>query len=99
MAQHQGELDIPPAAAADRKAAEIARVWAAGGTQQVALRVGIWKDPAAWGILLADLARHVANAYREEEGRDIKETLARVRAGWDAEWDSPTDEPTGQVTQ
>jgi hypothetical protein len=51
-----------------------------------------WSDPAAWGLLLVDIARHASLAY-EREGRDRAETLARIREGFDAEWSSPTDEP------
>lgn len=49
-----------------------------------------WSDPAAWGILIADLAKHAAKAY---EGQDwsFEEALARIKAGFDAEWTSPSD--------
>jgi Domain of unknown function (DUF5076) len=97
--RHAGELLIPPDAAADISAAEILRVWASGGRQHAALRIGVWSDPAAWGMLLVDLARHVANAYEQEEGRDRVAVLARVRAGFEAEWSSPTDRPGGQVVE
>ena len=82
----------PPPLASDRDAVEILRVWAAStGDQQVALRTH-WSDPAAWGLMLVDIARHAARAY-ERDGRDPAETLARIRAGFDAEWSSPTDAP------
>jgi hypothetical protein len=45
--------------------------------------------------MLVDLAKHVANAYEQVDGRDRDETLARIKAGFDAEWDHATDEPTG----
>lgn len=87
------ELQPPPIAASNPQAIEILRVWAAPGSpQQVALRTA-WKDPAAWGLLLVDLARHVARAY-EQEGLLQAATLARIREGFDAEWSSPTDRPT-----
>ena len=89
------ELGIPPAAASDRNSAEIARVWIADGRQHVSLNTRAWKDPAAWGLLLVDLAKHVANAYEQLEGCDRQQTLARIKAGFDAEWDHATDEPTG----
>ncbi len=52
-----------------------------------------WSDPAAWGILLVDIARHVAIAYQGADGRDANVVLARVKAGFDAEWTCPTDSP------
>jgi hypothetical protein len=92
------DLPIPPIAAADSAAIEIARIGVAGGGQHVSLATQIWDDPAAWGMMLVDLARHVANAYSHTQGKDRSETLARIREGFDAEWESPTDEPKGSVT-
>jgi hypothetical protein len=89
------ELPIPPTAASDPKAREIARIWAACGAQHVALASGLWEDPASWGIMLVDLANHVANAYEQSAGLDRSEVLARIREGFDAEWESATDEARG----
>jgi Domain of unknown function (DUF5076) len=58
----------------------------------VNLDAGVWKDPAAWGILLADLARHVAHAYEQNAGLDKRTTLERIKDGFGAEFESPTDE-------
>lgn len=91
------KLDIPPAAAADPRSVELARVWAAEGVQHVTLLTSHWSDPAAWGICLVDLARHLARAYEQCEGKDQTQTLARIKEGFDAEWDSPTDDPKGTM--
>jgi len=61
------------------------------------LRPATWKDPAAWGLMLVDLARHVANSYEQNEGRDRQEVLARIKAGFDADWPSEYDTTTGRV--
>jgi hypothetical protein len=90
-----GELSIPPAALMDPSAQEVARIWIAGGGQHVSLRPDVWDDPAAWGLFLVDLAKHLARAHREISGSDERATLARIRSGFDAEWDEPTDEPKG----
>ena len=90
-------LSIPPEAEADPKSIEIARIWAAGGSQHVTMKTGLWDDPAAWGLMLVDLARHAANAYVQIEGRDREEVLRRIKAGFDAEWDAPTDDARGTV--
>ena len=92
-----GELPVPPAAVADESATELARAWAAQGRQHVSLAAEAWEDPAAWGIMLVDLARHVARAYEQTQGQTFESALARIREGFDAEWESPTDEPTGGV--
>jgi hypothetical protein len=91
------ELQIPPAAVADPHAFEIARIWASQGAQHVTLQTDVWEDPAAWGIMLVDLARHIANAYEQTQGRDKDISLRQIRAGFDAEWQSPTDEATGEL--
>jgi ureidoglycolate hydrolase len=90
-----GELSVPAAVRTDRNAVEILRVWITDAGQQVTLRHNVWEDPAAWGLLLADLARHFANAYAQAEGRDVDEVLERIRAGIEVEFESPTDEPRG----
>ena len=48
-------------------------------------------EPDAWGILLADVARHVARLYAKEQVMAEEQALARVRLLFDAEMDSPTD--------
>ena len=93
MAEHAGALPIPPRALNDRKGVELARVWAAGGKQHVTIRADIWNDPAAWGMMLVDLARHVASAYAEGKGLDPAAALERIKLGFDAEWGHPTDAP------
>ncbi len=89
------ELPVPPAAASSRKAIELARIWAADGAQHVSLSAGVWKDPAAWGVMLVDLAKHVANAYAQSGQTTHAAALARIREGLEAEWSKPTDEPKG----
>ena len=91
------ELPIPPAAAADTTARELARVWAASGAQHVSLEIGLWPDPAAWGLLLVDLARHVAKAYGTVPGHQPADALARIREAFDAEWTTPTGSPNDDV--
>ena len=90
-----GELAVPAAVRTDPTAAEILRVWTTGSGQQLTLRHDIWDDPAAWGLMLADLARHLANAYAQSDGRDVDDVLKRIRAGIEVEFESPTDEPRG----
>jgi hypothetical protein len=94
---HKHELPVPGAALHDANARELVRVWAAAGAQHVAIAAGLWKDPAAWGLALVDLARHVARTYVHTAGMQEEAVLRRIREGFDVEWSSPTDEPTGTV--
>ena len=96
----QKYLDPPPAATKDKAAFELLRVWVAEQGQHVSLRSGAWEDPFAWGIVLADLARHIVNAESLHR-KDIDEEafLARMLEGFNAEIESLTDEPEGEITQ
>lgn len=95
---HPKQLPIPEVAATDPKAIELVRVWAAKGQQHVVLATRLWDDPASWGIMLVDLAKHIAGAYEQTSGRDRVSVLQRLRAGFDAEWTVATDEPTDGVS-
>ena len=87
------DLEVPPTAHSNPQAVEVLRVWAAPGQpQQLTLRI-TWKDSGAWGLLLADVARHAAKAYANE-GHNPTEVLARIRQLLDAEFSNPTDIPT-----
>lgn len=86
------ELEPPPIAKSNPQAAEVLRVWMVPNQeQQVALKTA-WQDPAAWGLLLADIARHVVKAYANE-GQNPDEVIKRIRMLWDAEFANPTDMP------
>ena len=91
-------LEIPSTVEGDPNATEIARIWAAHGQQHVHLRSGLWADAGNWGIMLVDIARHVANAYEQDGGGDYFEVLARIREIFEAEWNSPTDIARGKLT-
>jgi hypothetical protein len=83
------ELPLPAAAVMDDKSIELIRVWAAAGTQHVSIASNLWEDPAAWGLVLVDLAKRLAVAYRQTRGDDPHDVLRRIREGFDAEWDAP----------
>ena len=91
-------LPVPSAATRDPRSVEILRVWIANGEQHVALAFGMWEEPAAWGLLLADLAQHIAQAHaQQDDGVSAEDFLEEIRAGFEAEMDSPSDEVSGDV--
>jgi hypothetical protein len=95
------ELSIPPAAMAAERSVEMIRVWLAGEMAHVVLNVGFWEDRglderSAWGILLADMIHHIANAHESAFGHDPRESVARIRQAFEAERDNPTDERLGE---
>ncbi|HUZ96340.1 MAG TPA: DUF5076 domain-containing protein [Edaphobacter sp.] len=93
-------LSVPAAAQRDKASFEVLRVWIAEQGQHVSIRSGAWEDPFAWGIVLADLARHIALSH-ELQGQAVDKDafLERLLEGFTAEIDNPTDEPEGEVTQ
>lgn len=84
------ELPIPQPVIDAKQKAELARIWLADGGQVVTLTDRMWSDPGAWGLMLVDVARHVAAAY-ERLGHDRQTTLDRIHAAFDAEWNHPTE--------
>lgn len=55
-------------------------------------------DPGVWGMLLVDIAHHVARAY-EAGWKDItkEEILERIKEIFDKEWDDPSDPHQGNL--
>ena len=91
------ELPIPPAAFSDDRGRELVRVWVAGGAQHVTIAEQSWADPGAWGIMLVDLAKHLARAYEQAGTHSSPDALTRIRAGFDAEWSTGTSKVTGRL--
>ncbi|HSR77243.1 MAG TPA: DUF5076 domain-containing protein [Xanthobacteraceae bacterium] len=85
-------LHVPPAAL-ERGGVEIVRAVVVDGALHVSLRPA-FDDPQAWGMLLADVARHVSRIYQNEGKASEARTLERIRMMFDAELDSPTDPGT-----
>lgn len=92
---HQHELLIPPKALDNPEAKEFLRAWAVNQGLQISLVHNPLAGPLAWGIILADILRHVADAYHKSEGRDPSETVGEIVRVFRAEIDSLTDTPHG----
>ncbi len=93
------ELQIPPHVESDSQAVELIRAWAAKGGLECSLNPGAWPpDQAAiaWGILLSDIARHVADALYQNHNLEQAAVLSRIRAVFDAEIDRPSAETKGK---
>ena len=92
---HKYELAPPPNAITNAEAKEFLRAWAVDGGLEVSLLPQAWSKPAAWGIVLSDIVRHVVDAYHKTEGRDKTKTTQEIVALFIAEFRAPTDTPTG----
>ena len=87
------QLAIPTVAAKDAASFELIRVWIAQQSQQITLRPGVWQEPTAWGVMLADLARNIVQIHIEaDEELDGEAFLAGLLEGFDNEIESVLDE-------
>lgn len=94
-------LVIPPAAQRDDSSVQMLSAWIAEQGLHCTLNIGFFEaaghgEARAWGILLADLVRHIGNAVAEELGTPAHETVAAVVASMHAELDSPTSGTVGE---
>ena len=83
------ELEPPPAALA-QGGQEVLRAFIVDNGLQVSLRRS-FEDSAAWGIMLADIARHASRIYALETKVSEEQAMASIRSLFDAELDRPTD--------
>jgi len=77
--------------------------WIAERGLHCSLNIGMWEaegrsEAKAWGILLADIVRHIANAVEESKGEDGTHVATAIVQSLNAELDSPTSRATGGFT-
>ena len=82
-------LVIPPTAL-EQGGVEVLRAAIVDGGLHVSLRRA-FDDPQAWGMVIADVARHAARAYGREAEYTEDEALARIVEMFEAEINRPTD--------
>ena len=80
-------LHVPPTAL-EHGGVEVVRAAIVEGGLHVSLRRA-FDDPQAWGMLIADVARHAARIFAKETKLSEDEALERIRAMFDAEMDAP----------
>jgi hypothetical protein len=85
-------LHVPPAVL-EQGGVEVLRAVIIDGDLHVSLRRA-FDDPEPWGMLIADVTRHVARIYANESKLEPDEVLERVRSIFEAEMDQPTDPGT-----
>ena len=94
-------LVIPPAAQRDEGAVQMLSAWIAEKGLHCTMNVGMWRaqgrdEPAAWGILLADVVRHLANAIQTERGVSAEVTIDEIADSLREELNNPTSKATGE---
>jgi hypothetical protein len=92
---------IPPAAVRDHRSVELARVWIAERGLHCSLKVGMYvedglsRETAAWGVILADLAGHIADALSADGMGAKAELLDALIANFNEEVSAPTSARVG----
>ena len=84
------ELPRPSGIVGDDHATEMIRVWIAHNDLNVSMLLDMWHDAPdaevderdAWGELLADLTKHIANGMMKQHGWDYDSTRDRIRAAF-----------------
>mgnify|MGYP001546675744 CR=1 FL=1 len=79
------ELPLPEGIDGDPDAMEMVRVWIGNKNIQVSMLLGMWEQASdndidereAWGELLADLVRHIANGLTQSH--DYNTTASEMR--------------------
>ena len=85
-------LHIPPAAM-EQGGVEVLRAVIVDGGLHVSLRRA-FDDAEAWGMLIADVTRHIARIYAKENVMSEDQVIERIRSIYDAEMDAPSDPGT-----
>ena len=91
---------MPPAAQRDDQSWELMRVWFAEHGLHCSLKVGVYEsegigEERAWGMVLADVTRHLADAVSSLTGREKEAALQAIRLHFEEELDSPTSQTHG----
>ena len=81
------DLPVPTGTDDDDDAREMIRVWLAHQNLHVTLNLGMWEGAGdcsvderdAWGELLSDVIKHIANGLAQSHGWDRIATATRIR--------------------
>jgi hypothetical protein len=85
-------LHVPPLAL-DKGGTEVMRAVVIEGDLHLSLRRA-FEEPETWGLLLADVARHIGRLYAREGGISEEAVIEKVCATFEAEMDEPSDPGT-----
>ena len=88
-------LHIPPLAI-EKGGTEVLRAVVIEGDLHISLRRA-FEEPETWGMLLADVTRHVGRIYARENGMNEQDVIDKVYETFEAEMDEPTDPGTTNV--
>lgn len=90
------ERPIPEAALQDDDSVEMLRVWIAAKKLHCSIKVGMYREKSkipeerAWGVILADVARHLAKALESGYGLDSRTAMNAIMKQFNEELAEPT---------
>jgi hypothetical protein len=84
------EQPIPPDVAGRGDAVEVLRAFVVDHGLSISF-MRAFDDPAMWGMLLVDIARHAARAFEREGVLSAEAALEAIREMFEMEIASPTD--------
>ena len=95
-------LVIPTAALRDERSIQMLNAWIAERGFHCTLNIGFfdgqgYNEKEALGVFLADLVRHIGNAWATEHGTPVVETIEAVMASLNSELDIPTSNVVGEI--
>jgi hypothetical protein len=95
------EMTIPEAALRDENAVELLRAWVAERRLQCSSKLGRYQETKdipegrAWGVILADVTRHVAMAMEAAYSADRMQIVQEIRENYLKELGRRTADATG----
>jgi hypothetical protein len=96
---------IPEAALRDKNAVELLRAWIAERRLQCSSKLGRYHEKTdategrAWGVILADVTRHVAMAMEARYSADRTEIIREIRDSFLKELGNPTSDVAGEFVR
>ncbi|MBT1536562.1 DUF5076 domain-containing protein [Ralstonia solanacearum] len=95
------ERPIPAAALRDEDAVEMLRVWIAEQKLHCSMKVGMYletmniPEEEAWGVILADVTRHLANALAAGYSTSRDVSIGKIKESYLKELAEPTSDAAG----
>jgi hypothetical protein len=95
------ERPIPPPALRDENAVEMLRVWIAERGLHCSMKVGMYQEGMgipevdAWGTILADITRHLADALQSKYGLSQDDSINKIKESYLSEISKPTSNTDG----